>query len=70
MCLPTVTAFAKRISQCLLGMHVCKISNGKLECSSLECLLLAIKEPSDPCTTSYALSSQRPIQSISQLVTR
>lgn len=69
MCLPTVIAFAKRISQCLLGMHMCKISNGNNR-SSLEFVLLAIEEPYDPYATSYALSSQRPIRSDSQLVTR
>lgn len=68
MCLHTVIAFAKIISQCLLGMHVCKISNGNNRSSS-ECLLLAFEDPDDPCTTSHALSSERPIRSGSQLVT-
>lgn len=55
MCLPTVIAFAERISQCLHGMHVCKTLNGNNR-SSLECPLLAIEEPSGPGTTSSALS--------------
>lgn len=40
---PAGISFAKRISQCLLGKHAYKISNGK-NCSLLWCLFFAIDQ--------------------------